>query len=153
VILGRRATAPDGTAWRVGRRWLPERRPRFSRHGGEFFPNFGGMDVPADDLLGVIGVVLLMIAGLLFLFTVLIPLIALGVELIVLLALLAFGVTARLLHRRPWTVRARSASDGREVAFRAVGFRRSGRVRDELVRQIEAGATLAPAEALRGQLG
>jgi hypothetical protein len=147
VIRGRRATAPDGTVWRVGRRWWPERRPRFGRHTVEFVPDFGTLDMGVDDVLGFIGVVLLVIAGLLFLFTVLIPLIALGLELIVLLAILTFGITARLLHRRPWIVRARIASGGREVAFRVVGFRRSGRVRDELARQIETGATLAPAEA------
>jgi hypothetical protein len=150
VILGRRATAPDGTKWRVGRRWLPERRRRLSDGGdGGFFPDLGGVDLPADDLIGVIALVLVAVVGVLLVFTVLIPLITLGLELIVLLVAIAFGASARLLHRRPWTIRARSGSAGREVTFQAVGFRRSGRVRDELVRQIEAGATLAPREARR----
>jgi len=60
--------------------------------------------------------------------------------------LLIGGIAARLLFRRPWTIRAR-ADNGRELAWRAVGFRRSGRVRDDAAAALTHGHTqIRPSE-------
>jgi hypothetical protein len=149
VIGAKRVTAPDGTAWRVGRRWVPK-KPVLWR------PSYRASDLPAPDVglgdadgviaivFGVIGVILL----LLLLFTVLLPVVVVGIELLLVVVLLVGGLAARLLFRRPWTIRAR-ASDGRELAWRATGFRRSGRVRDDIVAALALGQTqIRPSESL-----
>jgi hypothetical protein len=151
VIGAKRVTAPDGTAWRVGRRWLPEKptlwRPK-RRHAddGGWFPDIGLGDV--DDaiaiVIAVIGVILLFI----LLTTVVFPIIVFGIELLIVALLLVGGIAARLLFRRPWTIRAR-AGDGRELTWRAVGFRRSGRVRDDAAAALALGhAQIQPSESL-----
>jgi hypothetical protein len=145
VIAAKRVTAPDGTTWRVGRRWLPK-KPVLWRSKPKpdwFFPDIGLGD--ADGVLAVIAV----IAVLILLFTVVFPVIVLGIELLLVVVLLVGGIAARLLFRRPWTIRAR-AGDGRELAWRAVGFRRSGRVRDDVAAALALGhRQIEPSEALR----
>jgi hypothetical protein len=174
VIGGRRITAPDGTAWRVGRRWLPERkrlRRRRDRspdildaggsdgsNGGDASgPDGGGsggngsgfdIDLPgADDAIAILLIVLAVIAVVFLLTTVVIPILVVGIELLLVIALFVAGLAGRLLFRRPWTIRARSA-DGRQLTWRAAGFRRSGRVRDEIAGALAQGQTdVQPVEA------
>jgi hypothetical protein len=152
VIRAKRVTAPDGTTWRVGRRWLPDhapklRRRRNERDGGEgWLGDFSFGDV-SDGLAIALALVLLAIVVILIT-SVVFPLLVLGAELLVIAALFVAGVTGRLVFRKPWTVRARS-DRGRELTWSARGFRRSGRVRDEAaaalahghqdIRPIEAG--------------
>jgi hypothetical protein len=112
VIGAKRVTAPDGTEWRVGRRWLPE-WPRFWRRdagdGGDGLLELGGA---FDDAFG------------------------LG------------GIAGRLVFRKPWTIRARRAGDRSELRWHASGFRRSGRVRDEVAAALAHGQTdIRPREA------
>ncbi len=55
MIGAKRVTAPDGTTWKVGRRWLPDKPTLWRRrkrkkddgspaehgNGSDFFPDFG----------------------------------------------------------------------------------------------------------------
>ena len=89
-----------------------------------------------------------MIAAFVLLTTVVFPIVVLTLELLIVLVLLVGGLAARLLHRKPWTIRAR-AEDGRELTWRASGWRRSGRVRDDAAAALALGHTeVRPSEAL-----
>ncbi len=156
MIGAKRVTAPDGTTWRVGRRWLPDdaqklrRRPDEQDSGGDVagegrLSDFELGDV-SDGLVLALGF-LLIVLTVLFVTSVVFPLLVLGAELLVIAALVVAGVTGRLVLRKPWTVRARSEY-GRELTWRAKGFRRSGRVRDEAAAALATGRTdIRPAEA------
>jgi hypothetical protein len=161
VIGGRRITAPDGTAWRIGRRWLPERkRLRRRRDNDEensdrgrsgssdsWWRNIDFGTADADDVVVVILGIVAVIAAILLFATVLVPILVVGLEILLVIVLFLGGLAGRLLFRRPWTIRARAA-DGRELTWRAVGFRRSGRVRDEIAGALALGQTdVQPVEA------
>ena len=78
-----------------------------------------------------------------------IPLVALAVEIILLVLMLVWGIGTRVVLRRPWTIRAREKDGARELVYKAKGFQRAGRVRDEVAEAIARGeATPRPAEAL-----
>jgi len=152
VIGAKRVTAPDGTTWRVGRRWLPHtptewRRSRLRlNRDGSWLSDLGFGDL--GDAIALAVAILVATAILLFLTTVVFPLIVLTVELVIVLALLMGGLAGRLVFRKPWTIRAR-AEDGRDLTWQARGWRRSGRVRDEVAQALALGQTdLRPAEAL-----
>lgn len=168
MIGGRRITAPDGTAWRIGRRWWPERKRlrRRRKDRDSELPDGGSEDgdapgggsasdawwrldlgVDADEAIVILGVVVAVIAAIVLLTTVVVPLVVVGIEILLLIVLFVGGLAGRLLFRRPWTIRARSA-DRRELTWRAVGFRRSGRMRDEIAAALARGKTdVQPAEA------
>lgn len=143
--MARTVTAPDGTEWRVARQWWP-----WKPKGRDIdAPDTGDLDFgAADDVLGVVFVVFVALVLVFLLFAVVIPLIALGVELIALLVVFFWGIGSRVILRRPWTVKARAA-DGRELAWKVKGFLRSGRVRDEAAAALARGEHQPrPAEAL-----
>ena len=71
---------------------------------------------------------------------VIVPVIAFTIELIIVLVLFFGGIAGRVLFRRPWTVRARSAHQTHR--FEQVGFRRSGRLRDEVADALASGRAL-----------
>ncbi len=98
--------------------------------------DLGGID-EGLALLAIIGVVILAI---LLLTTVVIPVIAFTLELVLFLLVFLFGIAGRVLFRRPWTVRARSAHQ--EQRWQQVGFRRSGRLRDEVADALAGGRAL-----------
>jgi hypothetical protein len=144
ALGGRTVTAPDGTTWHVARQWWPRKlrfRGRRRRGTGDGDGWLSGLDLGggADDVLGLLVAIFVIIVVVALLFMVVFPLLVLGVELILVLLLFFWGVTARLVLRRPWTIRARAGE--RELHWQATGFRRSGRVRDE------ASAALARGEA------
>jgi hypothetical protein len=151
VIGAKRVTAPDGTEWRVGRRWLPA-WPRLWRRdqgdGGDGtsagdWLDFGGLDEAFAAVLAVIVLVLVVF----LLTTVVFPIVVLTLELLLVIVLLVGGIGARLVFRRPWTIRARSET-GTELTWHASGFRRSGRVRDEVAGALALGHTdIRPTEA------
>jgi hypothetical protein len=147
ALGGRTVTAPDGSVWHVGRQWLPW-TPR--RRGPDV--DASGMhigDAGGDDIVGVIIAVLAVVTIVILLFTVVIPLVALALEIILLLLVLVWGIGTRVVLRRPWTVRARQQDGTRELVFKAKGYLRSGRVRDEVAEAIARGeAAPRPAEAL-----
>ena len=78
------------------------------------------------------------------LFTVVIPLVALAVEIILLVIMLLWGIGTRVVLRRPWTVRARQEDGARELVYKAKGFSRAGRVRDEVAEAIARGERAPP---------
>jgi hypothetical protein len=140
VIGAKRVTAPDGNAWQVGRQWVPTKptlwRPkkreqpppdrRGRNTGGSLFPGLDTFDEGFVIMLALIAVVIVVI----LLVTVVFPILVLGIEVLIVIVLVVGGIAGRLVFRKPWTVRAR-ATDGRELTWRASGFRRSGRVRDD----------------------
>jgi hypothetical protein len=150
VIGAKKVTAPDGTRWRVGRRWLPD-WPRFwdrrdPGDGGDgSWMDLGGF----DDALGI-GLALIAIVLLVLLFTtVIVPVIALTIELLVVIVLLVGGIVGRLVFRKPWEIRARREGDKSQLRWHATGFRRSGRVRDEVAAALAQGRTdVRPTEAI-----
>jgi hypothetical protein len=157
VIGAKKVTAPDGTTWQIGRQWVPpkptlwrpkKREKKKSEKGGGSGDFFGGMGLDSFDegfliFLALIAVVIIVI----LLVTVVFPVLVLGLEVLIVLVLLIGGVGARLVFRKPWTIRAR-ASDGRELSWRAPGFRRSGRVRDDAAAALALGQTeVQPSEA------
>lgn len=102
----------------------------------------------ADGAVAVLLVVGLVIVIVLLVTTVIVPVIAFTIELIAIVALFLGGLAGRLLFRRPWTIRAESRH-GRELTWDVAGFRRSGRVRDEVAAALAAGRTdIHPTEAL-----
>jgi hypothetical protein len=151
VIGAKRVTAPDGTTWRVGRRWMPKKpvllRKRWFGEGAGGMPDVGLGDV--DDVFAIVFAVIAVLVLSIVLATVVFPIIVFGIELLLVVILLVGGLAARLVFRRPWTIRAR-ASDGRELTWRAAGFRRSGRVRDDVAATLALGhRQIEPSEALR----
>lgn len=150
--LGARAVrTPSGEEWRVGRRWIGRRMPRWRRvkmgaiHEEEAanvlsIPDFGGI----DDL----GAAILILAAVVVVAIVVVPLLLFGIELIVLGLLVAVGVVGRTLLGRPWVVQAVPAADGTDpLTWRVVGWRRSGRLIEEVATSLEAGFDPAPAQA------
>ena len=110
----------------------------------------GGIgDLGGDDIVGLVIGLLVLVAIVFLLFTVVIPLVALAVEIILLVIMLLWGIGTRVVLRRPWTVRARQEDGARELVYKAKGFSRAGRVRDEVAEAIARGETMPrPAEAL-----
>lgn len=151
-------TAPDGTRWRVRRRWLERparmRRLRLRRRPTRedaadiawMLPDPSGFLDAADD--PVTGIALMAGAVLLGLFAafVLLPLLGLALELAVPLVLVWSGVLGRVFLRRPWTIDAVALEHPeRRVGFAVVGLRRSRRALGALASAI---ATSGPPSAL-----
>ncbi len=142
--------APDGVEWRVGRRW-PTRRLGWTwkRRGvaseaiSGLGQGIGGVDFQGGALV---------VVGALAVLLILIPLLFFGLELIVLGALLAAGVAARVVLRQPWLIEARSSdplTPGRLLEWRVVGWRKSHNLIEQVVSDLAAGreppqSTLAP---------
>lgn len=134
-------TAPDGSEWEVGRRWMDRSPPKLFRRRQsaegsdkgrwlDFAPvDFGGI----DDFLGGI-VVAIVAAAIIALFVfVILPLLGIALEFALLIVLLASGVFGRVFLRRPWTIEAvRRDASGDSVTFAVVGWRRSRRAIDDL---------------------
>jgi hypothetical protein len=142
-----KVTAPDGTRWKVGRQWWPDRDVDTLDAAGElgadaggdggWFPDLGDADAFVVVIVAI-GVVLLTI---LFITTVVIPVIAFTLELMLLLVLFFAGIAGRLLFRKPWTVRARADGLTRH-RWQVVGFRNSGELRDEVAAALSSGRAL-----------
>lgn len=151
--------ASDGRAWRVGRRWLPwevrrrrlldrDREPQLDGSSGEGSGGGGsGFDwLDVGDELGVTVAVavLLVVLAVLVIATVL-PLVILLIELVVALLVVGPLLFARVVLRRPWTIAARThGPPSQRVDRQAVGWRASGRAKDELAQAVSSGAVAAP---------
>ena len=151
-----KVTAPDGTRWKVGRQWWPDRGKDLTDPGLVDVPTSSGggggdggwFDLgDADEFVVVLVVIGVAIVVVLFFTTVVIPVIAFTIELLVLIVLFFGGLAGRLLFRRPWTIRARV--DGRtQRRWHIVGFRNSGELRDEIAEALRTGRALPPATPL-----
>jgi hypothetical protein len=141
----RTVTSPSGVEWRMGRRWLGGRIPRFRRVTAEAGSDIAwqsGNWLPGDvadwgDLEGW----LVAVVALVLIVFVLIPLLLFGVELIVLGAVVAASLIGRLFLGRPWVVAARS-NDGQVLTWNVKGWRRSGRLLDDAARALATGDAL-----------
>jgi len=155
-------TAPDGTRWRVGRRWVTGPARRFSprrrlrrltdrdQSGWFAWVEPGDALGGGDDLLsGIALAVAAVVVVVLFVFVV-IPLAGILLELLLLTFLLGSGIVGRVLLRRPWVIEAVDVAQPERVsAFGVRGWRRSRRALRELAAAIEANGTptgLAEAE-------
>lgn len=146
------AVSPAGVEWSVRVVWEPRWRALARRTGGwrrrrgkgggpdlPDLPWLSALDGPEGCLVGIVAWLAVIVGGLLF-WWLLLPLLLLFLDLLVIVILLAIGVVARVLFRRPWTVRA-NASTGETVTVNVVGWRRALRRRDELAEQLRHGLT------------
>ena len=99
-------------------------------------------DVPFDDAAS--GVAL--IAALMVLFVVVLPLLAIAVEILVGALVLLAALAGRVVLRRPWTVFAECGDVTQE--WRAVGWRASRRRIAEVAGALERGMPLPPEEGV-----
>jgi hypothetical protein len=133
-MLRRKATAPDGAEWKLGRRWFPRRDGWDGVDTGELpFPDLGD----ADDLFGAILLAIFAVIAVVFLALLLFNVVVLAIEIAILVLGLLIGLFSRVVLRKPWTVFAKSGAqvDERHV----VGWRASRRLIDELAGEIESG--------------
>jgi hypothetical protein len=148
--MGTTVAAPDGSRWRVRRRWLerpaPNLRQRFRANREEaigeggveaFFGPSTLVDGPAGIALGV---------GLLVVLVVVLPVLGVALELVALLFVVLSGLFARVVLRRPWIVVGQDLDDReRRVAFAVEGWGDSVQATRELR---EAIAAAGPPERL-----
>lgn len=126
----------DGGRWRVGRRWVPWRFRRRRRS-----TSLDGVELPldiasiADGPFVVIGVVAVIV---LFAFTV-VPMVLALIEISILVLLVAAGVLARVLLRRPWIVDVERLDAPGRTSWKVVGLRRSGELITALATQLQSG--------------
>ena len=151
-----KVAAPDGTRWKVGRQWWPDRKHDAldAADPGAIDGGSGGGDGgswldlgDADEFVVVLVVIGLAILAVLFFTTVVIPLLAFTIELILLIVLFFAGIAGRLLFRKPWTVRARAKEEATH-RWQVVGFRNSGELRDEVAAALSSGRALPPVSRL-----
>jgi hypothetical protein len=147
--FGQRAVrTPSGAEWRVGRRWISRRMPRWRRvRLGDATGEPAALNMPDFGSLDDIGTGLLIVGGGIILAVILIPLLLFGIELIIVGLLVAAGIVGRGLLGRPWVVQATpvGASAG-ALAWRVVGWRRSTRLIDEVAVSLASGLDPVPAE-------
>ncbi|HEU4703853.1 MAG TPA: hypothetical protein VFS37_15340, partial [Conexibacter sp.] len=124
---GKLVTAPDGTRWRVRRRWLnrPAPKPwtRWRRKGRRMDDGSEaagwGLDalMGADSIAGLVAVVAA-IAALVLLVIALLLLLGVVFELALFAFVVGSGLFGRVVLRRPWTIEAVNVDDpGRRHAF------------------------------------
>jgi hypothetical protein len=146
-------TAPDGQRWQVRVRVAPRWRGLARKFGGwrrrrSGSGGGGGFDLPwidgGDDFVAVIlGIIALIVFGLLF-WWVLLPLLLLVADAVLVVALMAVAIPARVLLGRPWTVEAVPVDgDTGRVTVDVVGWRRAREKRDELAARLASGLPAA----------
>jgi hypothetical protein len=152
-LEGRIVSGPSGIEWRVGRRWLSRGLPRWRKvriggdAGREGAAEAAAWSIPDLGSLDDLGAAIAIVVGLIVLAVVLVPLLLFGIELIIAGLVIAVGVVGRGLLGRPWVVQAAPADDrARAQAWRVVGWRRSGRLIDEVTASLAAGLEPAPVE-------
>jgi hypothetical protein len=120
---------PQGTEWRLRRKWVPRRlrwRPPKRRGSMDYLKAVQFADV--DDLpviglvLAAVGLVLFAIALFVFVF----PALVLLLELLLTLLLVILGVVGRVLFRRPWTIEGRRRGADHGLEWKVAGWGASG---------------------------
>ena len=118
----------------VRRRWVPRlgaeslwgRFHRRFRHMIRRSGRTADVDLGCLEVLGegfVVALAILAVA--LVVVFIAVPLVVAVVDVAIVLLLAAFGLVARVVLRRPWTIEAR-ADDGSHLSWRVVGWRRAG---------------------------
>lgn len=140
-MFRRKATAPDGSKWKLGRKWFPRRPGLEGADTGDLsFPDLGD----ADDIFGAILLVVFAVIAAVFLALLLFNVVVLAIEITIVVLGLIVGLFSRVVLRKPWTVFATSGPH--RVERHVVGWRASRRLIDELAGEVESGA-------LQGALG
>jgi hypothetical protein len=144
---------PAGVEWRVGRRWISRRLPRWRKvRVGK--PREGDvaeavLTIPDPGGLDDIGAAILVFVGLVVVVFVVVPLLLFGVELIILGLVLAASIAGRALLGRPWVVQASPVEgDAQVMAWKVSGWRTSARAIGEVATALEAGLDPVPGEAI-----
>jgi hypothetical protein len=135
-MFRRKATAPDGSRWKPGRRWFPHRpNDRFDAidTGDLKFPDLG----EADDLFGAILLVVFSVIAAVFLALLLLNVVVMAIEITIIVLGLIIGLFSRVVLRKPWTVFVKSGPH--TVERPVVGWRASRRLIDELAAEVESG--------------
>jgi hypothetical protein len=135
-MFRRKATAPDGSRWKLGRRWFPHRpNDRFDAidTGDLKFPDLG----EADDLFGAILLVVFSVIAAVFLALLLLNVVVMAIEITIIVLGLIIGLFSRVVLRKPWTVFVKSGAH--TVERHVVGWRASRRLIDELAAEVESG--------------
>jgi hypothetical protein len=128
--------------WRV---WTERRLPRWRKVSLDGAAQDASWLAP--DGAESFGAWLAIVVGTIVVAVVVIPLLLFGIELILLGLLIAAAILGRALLGRPWLVRAQQVDGSAlEMAWRVVGWRRSGRVIEELTSALAAGTALQPRE-------
>ena len=94
MIGAKRVTAPDGTTWQIGRRWLPDKPTLWrgqdrdneyddSTGGGDWLPDLG-----FDEAFAFVLVILAAVLAIALLTTLVFPIVVLTLELLIVLVLL-----------------------------------------------------------------
>jgi hypothetical protein len=149
------AEAPDGSRWRVRRRWLdrplPNLRRRFRRDTAEeardgLFRGFDVFDLASDVWWALAAAVVVFVFLL-----VLLPLLSLVLQIVAVLILLSSGLFGRLVLGRPWIVEAVPVDGDPELraVFAVKGWRESGQAVAELRTAITAAGV--PPDLVRGE--
>ena len=128
-MFRRKAIAPDGSKWKLGRRWFPRRDGWDGVDTGDLpFPDLGD----ADDILGAILLAVFAVIAVVFLALLLFNVVVLAIELTILILGLLIGLFSRVVLRKPWTVFAisgphRRGAPHRRLAREPARDRRAGR--------------------------
>ena len=147
VRFGRRVVKSPQGEWRVGRRWVVRKLPRWRKVTvGSAAAEALALDAPAPEELAT---ALLLAVGAVVFAVIIIPLLLFGIELILLGFLIAAAILGSALLGRPWTVQAVPIGGGdSELTWRVRGWRNSSRVIDEVAASLAAGRTPTPDESL-----
>ena len=152
--------SPDGTQWRVRRRWLPrhenlgrkllrtraERRQaravRVAERKEKESRWWDALDLTPFDLFDDIGFALLAVVAVVFLLLWGWPFLVALLDVVLVLLLAIAGLVARVVFRRPWLV---EATGGEARLSRAVvGWRASSRMVDAWAEELRHGRGLEP---------
>jgi hypothetical protein len=147
-IGSRRLKTPSGAEWRVGRRWVARRLPRWRRvdvgRGAEWVAERTPSNV---DIFGVqsfedLGVLAALAVAVVVIAVVIVPLVLFGVELMIVGLLVAGGIVARSAFGRPWVVVATPSADpAGALAWEVRGWQRSSQLIEEIEAELAAGIT------------
>lgn len=150
-MLSRSVVAPDGATWTVRRHWVARPpRVRWLLHPRKLAGVVEWLEVPFDDVPGLLWITLA-ILGLAILIFFVIPALIFLVELLLFVGVVSLLVSVNSLFRRAWIVEAlREEPERQAMRWRVVGFMRSRRVIEEIAQALQQGQrTIVPLEAER----
>jgi hypothetical protein len=150
ALKSAKISSPLGETWVVSREWVKGPKVRWGVRRKPRAKDLDFIDVsPFDFIDSLTGIAIMLaiaagivIAGFLTAFVIL-PLIGFAVEFAIALVLLAYGLIARVLFRRPWVIHAKNLdkpSSSRD--FKVVGWQRSREAIAGIEQLIASGADL-----------
>src|SRR3954463_7434857 len=139
-MFRRSVTTPDGTKYKLGRRWLPQWKQlaRVDPGSAPDLPD-GGFDDDTGIFATIFLAIFLAIAAV-FLVLVLFNVVAIAIELMIFIVVALAGIFGRVVLRKPWTVFARSQHV--EHAPQGVGWRDSRILIADMATRLASGLEL-----------